>query len=268
MELAGAVAVVTGASAGIGRATAEALAREGCLVVASARREDRLRELVEGIASRGGRASAVACDVADRSQVQRLAERVQGLHGRCDILVNNAGIPGGGPFPELSWEQIERVVAVNYLAVLSVTKAFLPMMLDAGRGHVVNVASLAGRFATPGSSVYSSTKHAVVAFSEALHYELSGRGVKVTAVNPGLVATEGFPHRDAVEKGRRVMKPERIAELVVEVVRKGKAPEVSIPRTLAAMQIVRLIAPPLYRFGLQQTVKRTIRPTRMDESND
>ena len=115
--------------------------------------------------------------------------------------------------------------------------------------------------------MYSSTKHAVVAFSEALNYEVSDRGVLVTAVNPGLVATESFPHRDAIEKGRRVMKPERIAELIVEVVKRGKAPEVSIPRALAAMQIVRLIAPPLYRFGLQRAARGTVRPTQVDEAN-
>src|SRR6266536_808896 len=110
------------------------------------------------------------------------------------------------------------------------------MMLAAGRGHVVNVASLAGRFAIPGSSVYSSAKHAVVAFSEALYYEVSPQGVLVTSVNPGLVATEGFPHRDAIDRGRKVLSPDRIAKLIVDVVERGRAPEVSIPRTFAAMQ--------------------------------
>ena len=267
MEIRGAVAVVTGASAGIGRATAVALAREGATVVVAARREDRLHELVSEIERRGGRAVAVRCDVADRKQIETLARQVLAGQGRCDILVNNAGIPGGGPFAELSWEQIERIVAVNYIGVLACTKAFLPSMLEARKGHVVNVASLAGRFAVPGSSVYSSTKHAVVSFSEALHYEVSSRGLLVTAVNPGLVATEGFPHRDALEKGRRVMKPERIAEVIVDVVKRGKAPEVSIPRILAAMQIFRVLTPPLYRFGLARVVRTTIRPTRAGEAD-
>jgi short-subunit dehydrogenase len=267
MELRGAVAVVTGTSAGIGRATAVALAREGATVVVSARREDRLAEVVASIEEGGGKATAARADMAVRADVAALAERVRGEHGRCDVLVNNAGIPGGGPFTDLSWEQIQRIVDVNYVTVLACTKAFLPMMLDAGRGHVVNVASLAGRFATPGSSVYSSTKHAVVAFSEALHFEISPRGVLVTAVNPGLVATEGFPHTDAIRKGRRVMKPERVADLIVDVVKRGKAPEVSIPRALAALQIVRLIAPPLYRFGMRKAVSGSMRPTRVGESD-
>jgi NAD(P)-dependent dehydrogenase (short-subunit alcohol dehydrogenase family) len=199
----------------------------------------------------------MACDVTEREQLEALAGRVQAELGRCDVLVNNAGVPGGGPFLELSVEQIERVVRTNYLGVLYGTRAFLPMMLAAGRGHVVNVASLAGRFAVPGASVYSSTKHAVVAFSEALHFELAPRGVLVTTVNPGIVHTETFPHR-----GRRAMRPERIAATILDVVERDAAPEVSVPRWLAAMQVVRLVAPPVYRFGLAQAAHRGLRPTR------
>lgn len=265
MEIRGAVAVVTGASAGIGWSTSVALARRGATVVVSARRRDRLAELAKGIRGGGGQAMAVECDVTDRVQVLDLARRVHESYGRCDVLVNNAGVPGGGAFPRLSWEQIERVVRINYVGVLSCTNAFLPSMLSAGRGHIVNVASLAGRFAVPGSSVYSSTKHGVVAFSEALHYEVSTQGVLVTAVNPGLVATEAFAHSDAIERGLRVMSPDRIGELIVEVVRKGRAPEVSIPRSLAALQIVRLIAPPLYRFALRRVARGSARPTSIAE---
>ena len=258
MEIRGAVAVVTGASAGIGWSTSMAMAREGATVVASARRRDRLDALVEAIHSRGGRAMAVDCDVTDRDAVLDLARRVQETHGRCDVLVNNAGVPGGGSFPSLTWEQIERVIRINYVAVLSCTNAFLPSMLSAGRGHIVNIASLAGRFAVPGASVYSSTKHAVVAFSEALHFEVATQGVLVTVVNPGLVATEGFRHRDAIRRGVRVMSPERIAELILDVLRRGRAPEVSIPRSLAALQIVRLIAktPTIAAFAYR-SVRRT-----------
>jgi short-subunit dehydrogenase len=266
MELKGKVAVLTGASSGIGWATAVALARAGATVVGSARREERLKELVEGIERRGGTALAVACDVSDRVQVGLLRQRVEDAYGRCDVLVNNAGIPGGGPFAELSLEQIERITQTNYMGVLYCSKAFLPMMLEEGSGHIVNVASLAGRYAVPGSSVYSSTKHAVVAFSEALYYELMPRGIVVTSVNPGLVSTETFPHRDMLEKRPGlVMPPERIGDAIVQVVRKGKGPEVSIPRWLASFQAVRVLAPPLYRFGLTRAVKRGLRATRAGE---
>jgi NAD(P)-dependent dehydrogenase (short-subunit alcohol dehydrogenase family) len=262
VDLAGTVSVVTGASAGIGRATALAFASLGSTVVVAARREDRLAGLVAEIESRGGRAVAMGCDVTEREQLEALAGRVGAELGGCDVLVNNAGIPGGGPFLELSVQQIERVVRTNYLGVVWGTRAFLPMMVRAGRGHVVNVASLAGRFAVPGSSVYSSAKHAVVAFSESLHFEVAPRGVLVTTVNPGLVRTEGFPHRDR----RRVMGPERVAATIVEAVERGKAPEVSVPRWLAAMQVVRLVAPPLYRFGLGQAARRGLRPTRAGQA--
>lgn len=254
MAVRGTVSVVTGASSGIGWATAVAFARRGSTVVAAARRKDRLDELVAGIEARGGSAVAVPCDVAERSQVSALAERVLGEFGRCDVLVNNAGISQRGPFADIALDQIERVVRVNYLGVLYGTKAFLPAMLDAGRGHVVNVASLAGRFATPGSGVYSSTKHAVVAFSESLHYELHGTGILVTAVNPGFVETEGFPHRGA-ERRLGVMQPERIAELIAKVVETGKAPEVSMPRWLASLQVARLVTPQLYRLALRNSVR-------------
>jgi short-subunit dehydrogenase len=265
VELKGAVVVITGASAGIGWATASAFAREGSVVVASARREERLHSVVEEVERRGGKAMAVACDVSELDQVERLRDRVQEAYGRCDVLVNNAGVPGGGPFENLSIEQIEAVVRVNVMGVLYCTKAFLPMMEAAGKGHIVNVASLAGRFAVPGASVYTATKHAVVAFSESLNATMKPRGVLVTAVNPGLVATEKFPHHDAIEAGRRVMRPEAVARVIVKVVRRDIAPERSIPRWQAAGQIFRLLTPRLYRFGIDQAVKRGIRATKVDE---
>jgi uncharacterized protein len=262
VDVAGAVVVVTGASAGIGRAAALAFARKGSNVVVAARREHLLEELAGQIRSHGRRALAVACDVSEWEQVVALASRTMEEFGRCDVLVNNAGIPGGGPFAELSIDQIKRVASVNYLGVLYGTKAFLPMMLDAGRGHIVNVASLAGRFAVPGASVYSSTKHAVVAFSEALHYEVAPRGLLVTSVNPGLVTTEAFQQRDAIEGGRRVLQPEAVAKVIVHVVERGIAPERSLPRWQAALQAFRVLTPSLYRFGLRQVVKHAVRPTR------
>jgi short-subunit dehydrogenase len=116
----------------------------------------------------------------------------------------------------------------------------------------------------PGSAVYSATKHAVVALSEALYHEMRPRGVVVTAVNPGLVSTERFPHTDAIQKGRPVMKPERIAEAIVKIVREGIGPEYSVPRWLAAMQVFRVLTPGLYRFGLSRAARGTVRPSSAD----
>lgn len=261
LDLRDAVVVVTGASSGIGWATADAVANRGAKVVVAARREERLVELAEAIERRGGTALPVPCDVSRSEQVEALHDRVLRTFGRCEVLINNAGIPGGGAFADLSMAQVERVIAVNYVAVLACTHAFLPRMMRAGRGHVVNVASLAGRFAVPGSSVYSSTKHAVVAFSESLHYEVAPRGVRVTSVNPGFVATEGFPHRRGGGGILPVMPPGRVAEAIVRVIQRGTAPEVSVPRWPASLQLVRLLAPPLYRFGFGRAHARGLVPT-------
>lgn len=250
MELSGAVAVVTGASSGIGAATALALARRGSNVVLAARRQERLGELARRIATGGGTALAVRCDVTERDDLTNLAAMVEERFGRCDALVNNAGIPGGGRFTDLTPDQIERVVRVNELGVMLATKAFLPTMMARGRGHVVNVASLAGRFAAPGSSVYAATKHAVVAFSESLSYELEPHGILVTAVNPGFVATEGFPQ--AGIDPRLVLSTERVASTIVDVLRRGIAPEISIPRWVGALQAFRVLAPGPYRWGMRR----------------
>src|SRR6266540_5155123 len=128
MDLRGAVVVVTGASSGIGRATALAFAARGAIVVGAARRTALLDELVAQIERRDGRALAVACDVADREQVQRLHDRVRDEFGRCEVLVNNAGI-GGSLFEAMTLDEIERVVLVNVLGVMSCTRVFLPLML-------------------------------------------------------------------------------------------------------------------------------------------
>ncbi len=128
-----------------------------------------------------------------RADLEVLRDYALEAFGRVDVLVNNAGIPGGGRFEDVDFSYLDTLIRTNFTAVVAATKIFLPALLEAG-GHVVNVASLAARFAVPGSAVYSATKHAVVALSESLHAELAPR-VRVTAVNPGLVETEGFPQR-------------------------------------------------------------------------
>jgi short-subunit dehydrogenase len=253
VDLDRAVSVVTGASAGIGHATAQALARAGSDVVVAARRLDRLEEVAHDIERRGRRALPVQCDVTSRKSLAGLFSAVTREFGGVDVLVNNAGIPGGGTFAEMKIEHIDRIIRTNLLSVMWATKLFLEKMIQQGHGHVVNVASLAGRFATPGSTVYSAAKHGVVAFSEALYYEVKDRGVLVTAVNPGFVATEGFPHRD--KDPRIVMTAERVADAIVDIVRKGKAPELSVPRWIATGQAFRVLTPPLYRFGLNRAAR-------------
>ena len=259
MELQGAIVVITGASSGFGELAALRFGRAGSTVVLAARRADRLEDVARRIRERGGTADTVVCDVADVASIEALAATVRERHGRIDVLVNNAGIPGGGRFDGLTAEQIEQVIRVNVLGVLQATRAFLPMFLERGRGHVVNVASLAGRFATPGHAVYTASKHAVVAFSEAISYELASKGIRVTSVNPGFASTEGFP-QDGVPSFL-VMDAEKVARAIVDAVAKDAGPEVYVPRSAAPLQLFRVLTPGLYRWGVRQAV-RGFRPTR------
>lgn len=253
MELEGAVVVVTGASSGFGELASLRFARAGSQVVLAARRLERLEVLAQRIASEGGSALPVGCDVTELDQLTALRDRVSEAFGRCDVLVNNAGIRGGGPFSRTDLEHLDRVIDVNLRAVVRATKLFMPMMLERGSGHVVNVASLAGRIATPGAAVYGATKHGVVAFGEALYHELGPKGILVTSVNPGFSPTEGFP---VTGPSVVTLDPDDVAALIVDVVRKGIAPEISIPRPLAALQAFRVLTPPLYRWGVGTVARR------------
>jgi short-subunit dehydrogenase len=259
IRLQGKVCVVTGASSGIGESTVRALARGGATVVLAARREDLLEKLTAEVRERGATASWLRTDVTKDEDLRSLRDHVLEEHGRCDVLINNAGIPGGGRFTDLSIERMRLVTETNYISILAATKLFLDPLLES-KGHVVNVASLAGRYALPGASVYAASKHAVVAFSESLHHELKPRGVMVTVVNPGLVVTEGFfPEgspilTDPLTKPF-LMKPERVARAIIDVIKHRRGPEVSVPRWLAAPQAARLLAPPLYRAAMERIVR-------------
>ena len=258
MQIRGSIAVVTGASSGIGEATAWALAARGATVVLAARRLERLEVLANAIHELGGSALAVRCDVSAQDQIEALATEVDGSFGRCDILVNNAGVPGGGLFAELSQEQIDKVVRVNVLGVMHTTREFLPAMIAAGSGHVINISSIAGRHATPTASVYTATKHAVAAFSEALAGEVLDQGVRVTSINPAFTTTEGFPQWGL--PSALVMEPDQVARAIVRAIAQGAGPQVSVPRFAGSLEIFRA-AGPLYRMAMRRIVSARTRPT-------
>ena len=189
--LADKVAVVTGASSGIGRATAQSLAKRGVRVVLGARRRDRLDELASEIQSTGGQALSFVTDVAQRQSCEDLIRYTIEQWGRIDILVNNAGLMPLSFIKNLHVDEWDRMIDVNIKGVLYCTAAALPHMLTAKSGHIVNVSSVAGRIVFPAGSVYCATKHAVTAFSEGLRQELSTRkNIRVTCIEPGVVATE------------------------------------------------------------------------------
>jgi NADP-dependent 3-hydroxy acid dehydrogenase YdfG len=190
-KLDGKVAVVTGASSGIGEATAEALAAEGATVVVAARREERLGELVERIKNSGGRTLAVSCDVTDEGQAHALIQRAEEEFGRVDILVNNAGVMLLSKVEKGLSDQWRQMFDVNVLGLLYTTGAAIGAMKRQGSGHIVNVSSLAGRKVTRATSgVYAGSKHAVNAISEGLRQELLEDNIRVTVVEPGAVETE------------------------------------------------------------------------------
>jgi NADP-dependent 3-hydroxy acid dehydrogenase YdfG len=194
IDLSGQVVAVTGASSGIGEATALACARAGAAVALAARRAERIEELARRIVAEGGIAIAVRADVGEEEQARAFVERAHGELGRLDVLVNNAGVMLLGPIENAPTDEWRQMVHVNVFGVLYCTHAALPLMHAQGSGHIVNVSSVAGRFARAGSGVYNLTKFGVGAFSEALRQEVAPIGLRVSVVEPGAVDTELAGH--------------------------------------------------------------------------
>jgi len=188
------VVAITGASSGIGEATALACAAEGAAVGLAARRGDRIEALAQRIASEGGRALAVEADVSEEEQARSFIERTHAELGGLDALVNNAGVMLLGPVADAPTEEWRRMIGVNVFGVLYCTHAAIPLMREQGSGDIVTVSSVAGRVARLGSGVYNLTKFGIGAFSESLRQELSPQGIRVTLVEPGMVATELVSH--------------------------------------------------------------------------
>ena len=212
--LEGRVAAVTGASSGIGAATALALAAEGAAVALGARRADRIRELAEQIEGDGGRALAVELDVSDEQSARSFVERAHTELGSLDVLVNNAGVMLLGPIEAADTGDWRRMVDVNVLGLLYCTHAALPIMREQGGGTIVNVSSVAGRFARAGSGVYNLTKFGVGAFSEALRQETVASKIRVVVVEPGFVETELQGHNEAPVLERIEQMQEQIGEIL------------------------------------------------------
>ena len=192
--LQGKVALVTGASSGIGEATALALAKEGASVALSARRSDRIEALVQRIEKEGGQALPIVADVADEAQANDMVRTAHARWGRLDILVNNAGLMLLGPIEGADTEDWRRMIYTNVLGLMYTTHAALPLLKAQGAGHIVNISSVAGRTARAGSGVYNASKWGVVAFSEALRQEVFQDHIRVTVIEPGAVATELTEH--------------------------------------------------------------------------
>jgi NADP-dependent 3-hydroxy acid dehydrogenase YdfG len=228
--LEGTVALVTGASSGIGAATASALAAQGASVAVAARRRDRLDVVADGIKDQGGTALVLECDVTDEQQATEAVERTVSELGRLDTLINNAGVMLLGPVAGAPMREWQQMVELNVLGLLYCAHAALPYLLRAAEGgprqvaDMVNISSVAGRAARNGNGVYSLTKHGVGAFSESLRQEVTSRYVRVSLVEPGATATELASHnRPEVLQGIRNqfgqrMEAEDIADAITYII--------------------------------------------------
>jgi NADP-dependent 3-hydroxy acid dehydrogenase YdfG len=224
-SLQGKVMAITGASSGIGEATALMAAAEGAKVSLAARRKDRIDALAERIRGDGGEAVAIETDVADEAQCQAFIDQTKEELGGVDILVNNAGVMLLGPVIGAPTEQWRQMVEVNVLGLLYCTHAVLPIMGEAGSGHIVNIASMAGRRASAGAGVYNLTKFGVVGFTEALRQECARAKVRTTVIEPGWVDTELQGHNEhplvvermqkMIDKLDKVLEADDIARAVV-----------------------------------------------------
>jgi NADP-dependent 3-hydroxy acid dehydrogenase YdfG len=219
----GKVVVITGASSGLGAATARFLSAEGAIVVLGARRADRIQSLADELTSRGGKALALATDVTIFDQVQRLVDTAVKTYGRIDVLLNNAGLMPHSPLERLKIDDWNRMIDVNVKGVLYGIASALPHMRVQKSGHIINVFSVAGHKVRPGSAVYAATKHAVRVISEGLRQEVKAYNIRTTVISPGALATdlaESITEPDIKESVRKLteeigLPPEAFARAVV-----------------------------------------------------
>ena len=186
----GKVVVITGASSGLGEATARELSAQGATVVLGARRADRIKSLADELTRRGGKALAVPTDVIHSEQVKKLVDSAVQAYGRIDVMINNAGLMPQSPLERLRIDEWDRMIDVNIKGVLYGIAAALPYMKQQKCGHIINVSSVAGHKVRAGGAVYAATKHAVLALSEGLRQEVKPYNIRTTVISPGAVATE------------------------------------------------------------------------------
>ncbi|MED5016629.1 SDR family oxidoreductase [Paenibacillus chibensis] len=236
------IVVITGASSGIGLLTARLLSREGAVPILVARSRDKLEEASGSIA---GKHEIREMDVTRDDQVKQAMQDILQAHGKIDILLNNAGFGKFQNAVDMPPEEFQRMMDVNYMGTVRCTKAVLPHMLERRSGHIVNVASMAGKIGTAKSTAYTATKHAVLGFSNALRQELRESGIKVSTVNPGPIDTPFFDIADP--SGGYVshvewlmMKPEHVASKIVQLMKTGRE-ELNLPlKAAAAMRLYQL----------------------------
>jgi len=253
---AGSVVVVTGASSGIGRAVAEAAGGRGARVALLARHQADLDAVVSASPELARAGLAVAADVSDRAGLETALAGVEDELGPVDVLVANAGSGAYGRFAEMEMADLERMVAVNFLGTAYAMRAVLPGMIERGRGRVCVVASVAGRFGPPLEAAYGATKFAQVGLAEAVSVEVAPKGVGVSIVDPGAVATGFFAARGHAyaRSFPKPIPPARVAATVVRAVETGRG-EFFVPGPFRAALAVRHLVPRLYGWGTARSYR-------------
>ncbi|MHB1853552.1 MAG: SDR family NAD(P)-dependent oxidoreductase [Acidimicrobiales bacterium] len=255
MKISGKVALVTGASSGIGAAVAVELARRGARVAAVARREDRLAEVVARCADAGGKAVALPADVSTRPACEDAAAAAEEQLGPVDILVNNAGISVHKPAAETTVEEIERLMAVNFLGPVWLTKAVLPAMLARRSGSIVNVTSVAGYVPNAGEAAYGASKAALSRWTHGLVVDLHGTGVSAGVLSPGPIDTEIWSLEDNDYKGK-LYPPEVVAKGVARLIESGAA-HMTVPRRYGMPALIYPLVGRPMRWGIRRYEARS-----------
>ena len=248
MQLGSRIALVTGASSGIGAAVAAELAARGATVVAVARRKDKLDEVVERC---GSSAVALAADVSSRDECERIVRETEARFGRVDIVVNNAGISIHKSAARTSVDEVAAVMAVNFFAPVAITTAALPGMLDRGEGSIVNVTSVAGYLPNPGEAAYGASKAALSRWSHGLSIDLHGTGVHVGVVSPGPIDTEIWSLDEELSYKGKLFPPSVVAAGVVKLIER-ELTHLTVPRRYGAPAVMYPLAGRPMRWGLRK----------------
>lgn len=260
ISLVGAVVAITGGARGIGNKAAQDFTRRGAVVVIGDLDE---QATIEAAGRIGPRARGIQLDVTDRDSFVNFVETIELEVGPIDIFVNNAGIMPAGPFLEEAESVSDTQIDVNFRGPILGMRAVLPLMIKRGRGHIVNVASMAGKFGVPGLAVYSGTKHAVVGMSSAIRDELAGTGVSISTVMPNAVKTELTSGLPTERIG--ILEPEEVAQAIVQSV-DNRREEIAVPRYFSVWPVVPILFPTRVLATLMKWlgVSRLLDDTRID----